>query len=290
MRLVLFFDTSLFRQIRKLLPARARANVGLLIEEHMLARPKKKWTKPVSETRNWRKTIDLTTIFIASGSQDNYRTSIPMTDDYVLLAGTSSAYEGVMVDSASGVLSGTYNSFAGTISGSLGGIVNDFGGVGSAGQWNNTFHRSDKSRLPRQKLTFSGASNTEVLVDTFFGDSGSLFSQPQITAARASEIYSVKEYFYSSAVSKSNHEAGGLEYYILSSSLKPAEYQDFKGGGMDRGGFGAEKWQIDNGKNVGRVGNYISSTIDGKEAVEIFETNPNRLVVRSTSDSNIDVE
>jgi hypothetical protein len=290
MRLVLFFDTSLFRQIRKLLPARARANVGLLIEEHMLARPKKKWTKPVSEIRNWRKTIDLTTIFIASASQDNYRTSIPMTDDYVLLTGTSSAYEGVMVDSVSGVLSGTYNSFAGTISGSLGGIVNDFGGVVSAGQWNNTFYRSDKSRLPRQELTFSGANNTEVLVDTFFGNSGSLFSQPQITASRASEIYSVKEYFYSSAVSKSNHEAGGLEYYILSSSLKPAEYQDFKGGGIDRGGFGAEKWQIDNGKNVGRVGNYIGSTIDGKEAVEIFETNPNRLVVRSTSDSNIDVE
>ena len=59
---------------------------------------------------------------------------------------------------------------------------------------------------------------------------------------------------------------------------------------MERGGFGAEKWQIDNGKNVGKVGNYIGSTIDGKEAVEIFETNPNRLVVRSTSDSNIDVE
>ena len=56
------------------------------------------------------------------------------------------------------------------------------------------------------------------------------------------------------------------------------------------GAFGTEKWQIDNGKNVGKVGNHIGSTIDGKEAVEIFETNPNRLVVRSTSDSNIDVE
>jgi hypothetical protein len=287
MRLVLFFDTSLFKQIKTLLPARARANVGLLIEEHMLARPKKKWTKPASETRNWRQTIDLTEIIIASGSQDNYRTSIPIE---VLLAGTSSMYEGLMVDSASGVLSGTYDSIEGIISGSLGGIVNDFGGVGSAGQWNNTFYRSDKSRLPRQTLTFSGASNTEVLVDTFFGNSGSLVSQPQITASRASEIYSVKEYFYSSAVSKSNHEAGGLEYYILSSSLKPAEYQDFKGGGMDRGGFGAEKWQIDNGKNVGMVGNSIITSADGKEAVEIFETNPNRLVVRSTSDSNIDVE
>jgi hypothetical protein len=91
-------------------------------------------------------------------------------------------------------------------------------------------------------------------------------------------------------VSKSNHEAGGLEYYILSSSLNPAEYQDFRGGGLTLGAFGAEKWQIDNGKNVGKVGNHIGSTIDGKEAVEIFETNPNRLVVRSTSDSNIDVE
>jgi hypothetical protein len=290
MRLVLFFDTSLFRQIRNLLPARARANVGLLIEEHMLARPKKKWTKPVSETRNWRKTIDLTEVYATTGSRDDYIGVLPFLSQSYVMVGTSSMYEGVMVDSASGVLSGTHNSMEGIISGSLGGIVNDFGGVGSAGQWNGAFNRSDTSRLPRQELTFSGASNTEVLVDTFFGDSGSLFSQPQITASRASEVYSAREYFYSSAVSKSNHEVGGLEYYILSSSLKPAEYQDFRGGGLTLGAFGSEKWQIDNGKNVGKVGNHIGSTIDGKEAVEIFETNPNRLVVRSTSDSNIDVE
>ncbi len=206
------------------------------------------------------------------------------------MAGTSSAYEGLLVDSASGVLSGTHDSLDGIISGSLGGIVNDFGGVGSAGQWNNAFNRSDTSRLPRQELTFSGASNTEVLVDTFYGDSGSLFSQPQITASRESEVYSVREYFYSSAVSKSLHEAGKLDYYVLSSSFKPAEFQDYRGGGLTLGAFGAEKWQIDNGKNVGKVGNHLGSTIDGKEAVEIFETNPNRLVVRSTSDSNIDVE
>jgi hypothetical protein len=199
-------------------------------------------------------------------------------------------YEGNMADSASFSFTGSYNSYEAIISGSLGGIVNDFGGVGSAGQWNGAFNRNDTSRLPHQELTFSGASNTEVLVDTFFGDSGSLFSQPQITASRASEVYSVREYFYSSAVSKSNHEVGGLEYYILSSSLKPAEFQDYRGGGLSLGAFGAEKWQIDNGKNVGKVGNHIGSTIDGKEAVEIFETNPNRLVVRSTSDSNIDVE
>jgi len=290
MRLVLFFDTSLFRQIRNLLPGRARANVGLLIEEHMLARPKKKWSKPVSETRNWRKTIDLTEIYITSGSQDNYRTTLPFLSQSYVMTGTSSMYEGNMADSASFSFTGSYNSYEAIISGSLGGIVNDFGGVGSAGQWNGAFNRSDTSRLPRQELTFSGANNTEVLVDTFFGDSGSLFSQPQITASRVSEVYSVREYFYSSAVSKSNHEVGGLEYYILSSSLNPAEYQDYKGGGWNTAGFGGEKWQIDNGKNVGKVGNHIGSTIDGKEAVEIFETNPNRLVVRSTSDSNIDVE
>ena len=328
MRLVLFFDTSLFRQIRTLLPARARANVGLLIEEHMLARPKKKWTKPVSETRNWRKTIDLTEVFNTSASQDNYRTTLPFLSQSYIMTGTSSAYEGVMIDSASGVLfgthdflsgtlvdsasgvlfgthdslsgtlidsasgvlTGTHDSLNGTISGSLGGIVNDFGGVGSAGQWNNTFYRSDKSRLPRQELKFSGATNKEELFDNFFGDIDTLFAQRIVTSSRASEVYSVKEYFYSSAVSKSNHEAGGLDYYILSSSLNPAEYQDFRGGGLTLGAFGAEKWQIDNGKNVGKVGNHIGSTIDGKEAVEIFETNPNRLVVRSTSDSNIDVE
>ena len=90
----------------------------------------------------------------------------------------------------------------------------------------------------------------------------------------------------------SSHSTSHLfqPWYVLSSSFKPAEYQDFKGGGLDRGSFGAEKWQIDNGKNVGIVGNSLKTSADGKEAVEIFETNPNRLVVRSTSDSNIDVE
>ncbi len=290
MRLVLFFDTSLFRQIRSLLPARARANVGLLIEEHMLARPKKKWTKPVSETRNWRKTIDLTEVYTTTGSRNDYIGVLPFLSQSCGMAGSSSMYEGILAESASFAFTASYSSVEGIISGSLGGIVNDFGGVGSAGQWNNEFHRSDTSRLPRQELTFSGASNAEVLVDTFFGDSGSLFSQPIISSSRTSEVYSARDYFYSSAVSKSNHEVGGLEYYVLSSSFKPAEYQDFRGGGLTLGAFGAEKWQIDNGKNVGKVGNHIGSTIDGKEAVEIFETNPNRLVVRNTSDSNIDVE
>ena len=43
-------------------------------------------------------------------------------------------------------------------------------------------------------------------------------------------------------------------------------------------------------ENVGKIGNSLKTSADGKEVVEIFETNPNRLVVRGTSDSNIDVE
>ena len=292
MRLVLFFDTSLFKQIRNLLPARARANVGLLIEEHMLARPKKKWSKPESETRNWRKTIDLTEVYTTTGSRNDYIGVLPFLSQSYTMNGTSSMYEGYMADSASFNFTGSYNTYETTISGSLGGWLNDFGGVSTAGQWNNEFHNSDKSRHPRQELVYSGSGGeaVEVLVDSFFGASAEYFAQPIITASRASEVYSVKEYFYSSAVSKSNHEIANLDYYVLSSSLKPAEFQDYRGGGLTLGAFGAEKWQIDNGKNVGKVGNHIGSTIDGKSPVEIFETNPNRLVVRPTSDSNIDVE
>ena len=92
MRLVLFFDTSLFKQIRTLLPARARSNVGLLIEEHMVARPKKKWSKPASETRNWRKTIDLTEVYTTTGSRDDYIGVLPFLSQSHILNGTSSMY------------------------------------------------------------------------------------------------------------------------------------------------------------------------------------------------------
>ena len=93
----------------------------------MLARPKKKWSKPVSETRNWRKTIDLTEVYTTTGSRDDYSATLPFLSQSHALNGTSSMYEGYMADSASLAFTASYVAHEGIISGSLGGIVNDFG-------------------------------------------------------------------------------------------------------------------------------------------------------------------
>ena len=54
------FDKSLFRQIRKMLPARAKSNVGFYIESHILERNKQKVAnKPIPEEIFYEQKIDV---------------------------------------------------------------------------------------------------------------------------------------------------------------------------------------------------------------------------------------
>ena len=49
--IVKLYDLSLFDQIKKLLPARVKPSSGVLIEPHILERPKVKWNKPTIDNR-----------------------------------------------------------------------------------------------------------------------------------------------------------------------------------------------------------------------------------------------
>jgi hypothetical protein len=57
--LVRFIDKSLFDVLEELVPARAKVSKGLLIEPHILERSKTRWTKPVSEKRDYDGSIDV---------------------------------------------------------------------------------------------------------------------------------------------------------------------------------------------------------------------------------------
>ena len=58
-RLVRYIDKSLFDVLEELVPARAKVSKGLLIEPHLLERSKTRWTKPVSEKRDFDGSINI---------------------------------------------------------------------------------------------------------------------------------------------------------------------------------------------------------------------------------------
>ena len=48
---VRLYDLSLFDQIKRLMPARSKTSTGVLVEPHILERPKVKWEKPIHDNR-----------------------------------------------------------------------------------------------------------------------------------------------------------------------------------------------------------------------------------------------
>ena len=58
--IVKLYDLSLFDQIKKLLPARSKPATGVLIEPHILERPKIKWERPVTDNRSYEGVAEAT--------------------------------------------------------------------------------------------------------------------------------------------------------------------------------------------------------------------------------------
>ena len=59
MKMIDYYDRSLFNQIKKLLPARAAKVVGLAIEPHLLERPKHHWKPITKEEPNFEGIVDI---------------------------------------------------------------------------------------------------------------------------------------------------------------------------------------------------------------------------------------
>ena len=106
MRLIKYYDQSLYPQLRKLIPARAKPDIGLLIEPNILERPKVIMGKSVDyENRSYTSSIDIGTavdgLITITGSY-NHGTSI---SDYSAYTGRIDMYSyetGSSVVSASG--------------------------------------------------------------------------------------------------------------------------------------------------------------------------------------------
>ena len=253
MRIINFFDNTIWKQIQGLIPARANANLGLLIEPNILER---------SKQVIGRELTDLELLYYENASEFNdgiqlsSRISSSASPNPFSLSGEYRNYE-AEID-----LSGT------SMSGSLGSL-----GLPSLVKLGEIDPRTEFG------TTYATASITFGELETTFEET----VQPFITGSRMSEHNEIKRPYYTSSISVSI--ANGYGYhtryngmYQYSASFEPAPFQSAAyESTLFRTFVKGELLTKDN-------------TIDGKDPIETTITTPTRLETQEPGESKLKVE
>ena len=251
-RLIRFYDTSVFDQIRKMIPAKARANVGLLIEPNLLERRKEViGAPPIKEPINVRGNLDVGFGRVVSGSTKPMSASIDV-DAQLSQSGIYLTYSASL--SASPSASGNYNTYTGSIS-------------------TDIFRKPALYILSSSLSGWGGGEEKYGHFKLEVGGPEYIFSevlQPNISGSRISEHNFERRFFYSTQASASVNN-------FYSSSLvrsdKQSLYQDNQ---MFRlvyqGSLQTKK-----------------TTLDKLDPVTVVLTSPTTLVTKETGESKLDV-
>jgi len=251
-RLIRFYDTSVFDQIRKMIPAKARANVGLLIEPNLLERRKEViGAPPIKEPINVRGNLDVGFGRVVSGSTKPMSASIDV-DAQLSQSGIYLTYSASL--SASPSASGNYNTYTGSIS-------------------TDIFRKPALYILSSSLDGWGGGEEKYGHFRLEVGGPEYIFSevlQPNISGSRISEHNFERRFFYSTQASASVNN-------FYSSSLvrsdKQSLYQDNQ---MFRlvyqGSLQTKK-----------------TTLDKLDPVTVVLTSPTTLVTKETGESKLDV-
>ena len=267
LRILTFYDPSVFTQLKNWVPARSKATTGVLIEPNILERSKQIiGDRPEFDNQYFE-------------NADEFGDGVPVTrfisgskeDAYFDIGGEQRYYE-------SG-LNAVYHDN----SGSLGGL----------GEPTLVKLGVIDPKTPHS-YNYATASVT-------FGGEGITFGevlQPVITGSRLAEHNQEKVFFYSSSLSASR----GLHY---SSSFVPSEHQSvyydtrlfrsFVGGSVTRDDGQTSSPTSSKSPFVGSVtigsGQLTaeSNTFDGGEAVETTTTSPTQLITKEPGDSKLKV-
>jgi hypothetical protein len=120
-RLIKYYDKSLFVNIKQMLPARVKATTGLLIAPHFLERSKVKHTKPTAENTQLEGVISDTTITTLHSTFDTYEGNLNLSESIDVLSGEYNTYEASISTEEVTTIAGEYNTYDATI----GDIVED---------------------------------------------------------------------------------------------------------------------------------------------------------------------
>ena len=255
-RLIQYYDSTLFDHIRTLLPARANSVVGMVIEPHILERSKYKWQKPGIEEQSHEDSINANERFkqatgIKQGVEGNVSQSI------IASSGEQpyTNYETIV-----------FNEYR------------DYSRMNPSGSADKYFEGSATSEV----ITPTSEVSTEKLADITTRD----WTLPMTYTGSWGHGDFLFNAVYDQRLSP--------VHLVHSSSLayKETEYTSFSASEfslVDNRGFVPvaynESFQTYRLKFEGTK-NTLTTTYDGKAPVETFETSPNQLVVASTGKGN----
>ena len=120
-RLIKYYDKSLFVNIKQMLPARVKATTGLLIAPHFLERSKVKHTKPTADNVQLEAVIADTTITTLESTYDVHDAVLSLSESVDTLSGEYNTYEAQIVTDDVTTISAEYDTYEVTI----GDIVED---------------------------------------------------------------------------------------------------------------------------------------------------------------------
>jgi hypothetical protein len=278
-KLIKYYDLSLFEHIRKLSPARAKKNIGLLIESHLLERPKVVVGAP-PVFKDIAKSAEIDSTYPEPKSLNEYRTAAVLVSpekpksSYELRSGAISE------TSFEGKTTGSRHDFS-TIGLSQIGLVSSARDEFETAAYDTnvgptTYMQTLKSFLvdPLTDPLSSTRDYTEAQV--FMGGGSSVFFenfQPMITGSRLSYHNQETVLYYNTA------ESASLDL-AYSSSLKSSEYES-----LYNDSIGLFNLAYAGCKNDG------SRSPDGVfQAVEIFDVNPYSVKVDKSGNKNLSVD
>jgi len=247
MRLIKYYDQSLYPQIRKLIPARAKPDIGLLIEPNIFERPKVVLgKKPTAENKFYSSSINVAKSvdsLIQVTSSFNQGASITNYDAYT---GEIDIYS---YETGSSVVSSSGENLLKEASGS---------------EARDTFI----NRSIWQRLGEGDYSNvTMSFGDTLEGVKGG--EQVTISGSRVYGVNQITNNFYTSS-------GDALDYNANSSSFVNIDLDNFSG--LTQG--------LRNSFYEG-VKNNNKTTYDGKAVIEVIISAPTKLVTTEEGDSTL---
>jgi len=264
LRLLKFYDKSIFDQLRRLTPARANTRFGVLIEPNIFERSKQVIGAPPNiSDRVFRGTIS---DFPYSGSS-NYITYTGSIDD-IILSGT-----------------GSYDTYTGSLD-----VMTIFSQSANFPTYTSSISINSQISESAKYLTYTGSASNEIFLEHSiynlsekYGTEGTNFTlkrggpeklfsealQPNITGSIISEHNYERRFFYTTEASASKNN------YFSSSFVRSDLQSIFRNTQMDRVAY------------VGSV-QTKKTTIDGLDPVVVKLTNPTTLITKEGGESKLD--
>lgn len=123
-RLIKYYDKSLFVNIKQMLPARVKATTGLLIAPHFLERSKVKHTKPTAENTQLEGVISDVVETTLESTYNTYETNLSLSESVSVLSGEYDTYEATITNEDINTISAEYDTYEATIGDTVTDLVN----------------------------------------------------------------------------------------------------------------------------------------------------------------------